>query len=94
MTKAKGYTQADLDVVSESHEWTAEDFARARPAKEVLSAKFFESLERQRVRGPQKTPTKKLVSIRLDPEVVKKFRATGRGWQGRMNEVLRKAVGL
>jgi uncharacterized protein (DUF4415 family) len=47
-----------------------------------------------RGRGPQKSPTKHLVSLRLDDEVVEHFRAGGRGWQTRMNEALRKAAGI
>jgi hypothetical protein len=47
---------------------------------------------RRRGRGPQQTPTKKLVSLRLDPDVVIAYRKTGRGWQGRINAVLRKTV--
>jgi uncharacterized protein (DUF4415 family) len=43
-------------------------------------------------RGPQKAPTKELISIRLSPEVVEYFRATGEGWQGRINGVLTKYV--
>lgn len=31
-------------------------------------------------------------SIRLDQDVVAKFKATGPGWQSRINEVLRKEV--
>ncbi len=57
-----------------------------------LGADFFSRAKRGR--GPQKAATKRLVSLRLDPEVVERFRATGPGWQGRMNEALRKAVGL
>lgn len=34
---------------------------------------------------------KVVVSLRLEPEVVKKFRATGPGWQARMNDVLKAA---
>lgn len=94
MKKGKGYSQADLDVVSENHEWTKEDFRRARPAKEVLPRSFFSILEKRRARGPQKAATKKLVSLRLDPDVLEKFRSTGAGWQGRVNAALRKAVGL
>jgi uncharacterized protein (DUF4415 family) len=30
------------------------------------------------------------ISIRLDQEVIAKFKATGPGWQSRINEVLRK----
>ncbi len=45
-------------------------------------------------RGPQKTPTKKLVSLRIDPDVLAYFRGTGPGWQARINEALRKVAGL
>ena len=39
-------------------------------------------------RGPQQSPTKQLVSVRYSPEVLEYFKATGTGWQTRMNEVL------
>jgi len=80
-----------MKVVSEKHEWTKEDFKRARPFAEMfpeIAAKI------RRARGPQKTPTKKLVSLRIDPDVLSEFKAAGEGWQSRMNEALRKAVGL
>jgi uncharacterized protein (DUF4415 family) len=31
------------------------------------------------------------VSLRLDADVIAKFKATGKGWQGRINEALKKA---
>lgn len=34
------------------------------------------------------------VTLRIDPDVIDKFREGGPGWQGRINEALRKAVGL
>ncbi|MBU6393497.1 MAG: BrnA antitoxin family protein [Sphingomonadales bacterium] len=37
---------------------------------------------------------KKQVTLRLDPDVVEKFRATGKGWQSRINAELRKALGI
>jgi len=43
-----------------------------------------------RVRGPQKAPRKTPVSLRLDDSVLAAFRATGNGWQTRVNEVLRE----
>ena len=46
-----------------------------------------------RRRGPQKAPKKIPLSLRLSPEVVKHFRAKGRGWQTRIDEALRKLVG-
>jgi uncharacterized protein (DUF4415 family) len=42
-------------------------------------------------RGPQKAPTKQQVTLRLDRDVVERFRATGDGWQRRINEALRRA---
>lgn len=47
---------------------------------------------RRGTRGPQKAPTKKLVSLRLSAEVVEHFRATGRGWQTRIDSTLLKAI--
>lgn len=46
---------------------------------------------RERLRGPQLAPTKQQVTLRLDPDVLAKFRATGPGWQTRVNEALRAA---
>ena len=46
------------------------------------------------VRGPQKAPTKVPVSIRLSPEVLAHYKATGPGWQTRIDEDLKKAAGI
>ena len=43
-------------------------------------------------RGPQKTPTKVPVTVRYSPEVVAYFKATGEGWQTRMNDALQEYV--
>ena len=76
---------------NENPEWTHEDFARARPGREVIPE--IVALIRRR-RGPQKRPTKRQISIRLDGDVIDHFRARGPGWQVRINSTLRKAVGL
>jgi uncharacterized protein (DUF4415 family) len=47
-----------------------------------------------RGRPPLRDAAKRQVTLRLDPDVIEKFRAGGPGWQARMNEALRKAVGL
>lgn len=44
-------------------------------------------------RPPSENP-KKQVTLRLDPDVVEKFRATGKGWQSRINAELRKILGI
>jgi uncharacterized protein (DUF4415 family) len=43
-------------------------------------------------RGPQKTPTKKLVSLRLSSEVIEHFKATGPGWQTRIDSTLLASI--
>lgn len=45
------------------------------------------------LRGRPKSDSKKLlVSVRYSPEVVAYFKATGEGWQSRMDSVLREYV--
>jgi uncharacterized protein (DUF4415 family) len=46
----------------------------------------------RRTRGPNKHPTKEQVAVRYSPEVLAYFRATGAGWQTRMDEALREYV--
>lgn len=47
-----------------------------------------EKLAERRTRGSGKRPRKQQVAIRLSPEVLAYFRATGPGWQTRLNEAL------
>jgi len=53
---------------------------------EATSAQFRAA---KRCRGLQKEMTKVPVSIRLDQDVVDFFRHSGRGWQTKVNEILR-----
>ena len=46
----------------------------------------------KRGRGPQKTPTKVLTTVRLDADVLAFFKAQGHGYQTRINDELRKVV--
>jgi uncharacterized protein (DUF4415 family) len=68
----------------ENPEWTAKEIPTAKPFAEV----FPDTAAAIRRRGPQKTPTKRPVSLRLDPDVLAAYRATGKGWQARMNATL------
>lgn len=76
-----------IDAEGEVRELTAEDFKRFRPAREVFPLLLQTKL---RVRGPQKTPTKERVTIRLSRDVVQRFRATGDGWQTRVDKALQE----
>ncbi|MDR2195372.1 MAG: BrnA antitoxin family protein [Gallionellaceae bacterium] len=48
-----------------------------------------EALLARRTRGKGKKPAKELVSLRIPPDVLAKWKATGEGWQTRMVERLR-----
>jgi uncharacterized protein (DUF4415 family) len=43
---------------------------------------------------PRSDNPKQAISLRLDADVLAHFRASGPGWQSRMNEALKKAAGL
>ena len=83
--KKKDYTARDMRAVSDNPEWTKADFAKAKPFDEV-----FPNLRRGR--GPNKAPTKKQVTLRLNPVVLDHFKRGGRGWQRRINDELENVV--
>ena len=89
-TPGRGYTKEDWDAV-DSPELTDEELRQMKPFREVfpeLAAKIAEA----RTRGPQKAPTKQSISLRVDRDVLAAYRATGPGWQARMNEALRAGL--
>lgn len=55
----------------------------------ALEQALAEREERRRLRGAQHAPTKQQVTLRLDQDIVARFRATGPGWQSRINAALR-----
>ena len=73
-------------------EWTEKDFERAKPAYEVLPPHLLAAFPKTQQRGPQKAPTKVAVSLRLSPEVVEHYKASGPGWQTRIDEALKDIV--
>ncbi|PLK69668.1 hypothetical protein C0V73_19430 [Rhizobium sp. TH135] len=90
--EGRGYTQADWDEVEDNPEMTEAELAELRPFREVFP-ELAASIDRKLGRPKSETP-KKAISLRLDAEVIERFKAGGEGWQSRMNEALRKAVGL
>lgn len=74
----------------EAPEITDEQIAQARPFTEAFPA--LAAKMRKNIGGrPRLTNPKVPISIRLDQDVIAKFKATGAGWQSRINEVLRGA---
>jgi uncharacterized protein (DUF4415 family) len=78
----------------DSPEWTAEDFRRARPAREALPEIFGAAMAKRllRPRGrPKSVAPRTSISLRLPQEVLARWKATGPGWQTRMVERLSRS---
>ncbi len=75
-------------------ELTREDIRAMRPANEVLPEELLKVLPKRKVgqRGLQRQPIKVSVTLRYSPEVVAYFKATGKGWQARMDEALKEWI--
>lgn len=68
---------------------TDADFAKMRPASDV-HPEIVEAYKR--TRGKQKAKVKDRITIRLNHEVVVFFKAQGKGWQTKINDILDKYV--
>lgn len=89
----------NAQAIEDDTVFTDEELARFRPAAEVLPPKLYADLlemnRRAGVRGrPKATVTKEAVKIRLDADVLLALRATGDGWQTRVNDTLRASLHL
>lgn len=69
-------------------EATDEQLAAMRPFRDVFPD-LYASMQREFV-VEAREPARR-ISLRLDPDVIAKFKATGKGWQSRINEILRNA---
>ncbi len=68
--------------------------AKSDPDAQPLSPKQLKAMMPiKALRGrPRSAAAKQLVSVRYSPEVLAYFKATGEGWQTRMDGVLRQYV--
>ncbi|WP_321940081.1 BrnA antitoxin family protein [Paraburkholderia sp. J8-2] len=74
-------TPAEIEHEFDSAEVPADEIKAMRPFSELLAQK--------RMGRPPKENPKEQVSVRYDSDIVAAFRATGDGWQTRMNDALR-----
>jgi len=82
-------------IDDENPEWTAQDFAKARPASEVLPQVFGEKVAKEMLkpRGrPRSALPKARINIRLSHEVLAHFKEAGEGWQTRIDRALRQFI--
>jgi uncharacterized protein (DUF4415 family) len=85
----RGYLQADWDAV-DSPPLTKDEVASLRPAKEVLPPGFFEAVKAARKPGrPRKADKLVAVTVRLPPDVLDRWKATGDDWRVKMAERLK-----
>jgi uncharacterized protein (DUF4415 family) len=82
--------QAQIAEDPDNPELTEEDFARMRPAGDVLPPDLYANLTKNKRGRPKSDATKVPVTLRVDPDTLAAYKATGAGWQTRMNEALRK----
>jgi uncharacterized protein (DUF4415 family) len=74
--------------------WTDPDDAPALGASFFKKAEVYEG-PRLKVRGrPKAAVTKEPVKLRLDADVLAALRASGEGWQTRINDALRASLRL
>ena len=91
MKRKRNSARADRD----NPVWTKETFARARKAGDVLPEIFGKATAARMLkpRGRPKTGNARtLISLRLPPETLARWKATGPGWQTRMAEALARVV--
>ena len=74
-------------------EVTDKQFAQARPFSKIFLA-LTDAMRRNLGRRLKAENPKVAVSLRLDQDVVARFKASGPGWQTRMNRALHEAAKL
>ncbi len=81
---------ADVDARELDSEW----HKGAKPASEAFAPEVYAALvAMKRPRGrPKADKTKVFTAIRLDADLLETFKATGKGWQTRVNAALRQYI--
>jgi uncharacterized protein (DUF4415 family) len=82
-----------IDPDDDYIEWTEEMFRTAAIYKGDQLIRPATGSLKSIGRPPLEHP-KQQVTLRLDPDVLEGFRATGKGWQSRINAELRKVLGI
>jgi uncharacterized protein (DUF4415 family) len=74
--------------------WNDHDDAPELTAEFFKSADLYEGSKLKPRGRPKATTTKEPVKLRLDADVLAALRASGEGWQTRINETLRASLRL
>lgn len=96
MTEKRRDTVADWQRRIDAHVITPEEYEEIPELTDADFARGVLHIGGVPVRRgrPKAEKRKALLSVRLDEDVIAHFRATGAGWQSRINDALRKAARL
>jgi uncharacterized protein (DUF4415 family) len=83
-------------MIRKEAKWTTQPsevakHARLGDAVEVMSDRGELVMRARQPKRGRPSTGKQVVSIRLEPDVLAKFKATGSGWQSRINDALKAA---
>lgn len=93
MTASKRATHTDLKAF-DAHTPRKAEYDDAPELSDAQLQSAILEIGGRPVGRPKLERPKRAVNLRLDADVIDAFRAGGAGWQTRMNDALRKAVGL
>ncbi|WP_019905631.1 BrnA antitoxin family protein [Methylobacterium sp. 77] len=84
--------QRGIAADPDNPEITPSEFARMRPMADAMPPALYEALTKAGRGRPKSGGAKVLLTLRIDPHVVDAYKATGTGWQTRMNDALARSV--
>ena len=80
MNRQKGFSEDDLAAVSDNSEWTAEDFANAKPFRVMFPHLTAGLRDKGATVQTDDTATE---PVAIDRDLVELFKANGPGWEAR-----------
>lgn len=88
--KRKAPNLTDAEEAAIQRQIASDPDAPEATDEQIEQALPFAEAMKRRVGRPKAENPKQQVTVRLDADIIAKMRASGPGWQVRMNDVLRK----
>ena len=88
MTKQAGMSRFERDLLESIRQAKAGEYAAVHTPEAIIERR------RGRPAGSVKADAKVAINLRVDPDVLAALRATGPGWQTRVNAILRERFAL
>ena len=88
MTRQAGLSRFERDLLESIRQAKAGEYAAVHAPEAIIQRR------RGRPAGSVKADAKVAINLRVDPDVLAALRATGPGWQTRVNAILRERFAL